>query len=582
MDFTSSFVLQQYADMPKDEDESSDSSESEYETDDEDDTLNNDVEVNPISLETQYINAMVAKINAENEKNHPERSAKTVWEMLYGDMKNYEATSSDEGQSSSDDSDDDLSTEYNSGRDKKLTWDDIEKDLDEPPDDLLDLKKSMPEFLLSPKELKTEEAKRKKKKVIVKKKVEKQEKKPVDQKKELSTIPEAEGKANDNVEEVNPTEIKNAGEEEEEVEVEETEEEEQERLVRENKERIAQELADARQEWLALHTWLIAFRLKHNMTIMDFLEYVEADPEMMMSWQVKQLLNKNAHKFNPSESHTTWGGRTRKLLKKSKIDAESGKISHKKYMQLRLLHYRSAEYSPDNELQYTLRMGYESPPEVEEEDETIMSNMFDDMESLTHEEESPDANNEYMENLLMADEDDNKLDEKYTPVHEDNVAMRSTFQYESGSEISDSDDSYGDSDSSSGDEFFWVGGAEGHNMRKEQRKIAREDYNVLHEIFDTEAERQFKREMQEKREREAKEAAERCPTDVAGKIAWRLKQFEKAKAEQEAEDEARRIEQNLIEQAERERRKQIRKSNKKRKARAMNLLRALNPETLFI
>ena len=46
-----------------------------------------------------------------------------------------------QGVSSSDDSDDDLSTEDNSGRDKKLTWEDIEKDLGEPPDELLDLKK---------------------------------------------------------------------------------------------------------------------------------------------------------------------------------------------------------------------------------------------------------------------------------------------------------------------------------------------------------------------------------------------------------------------------------------------------------
>ena len=75
----------------------------------------------------------------------------------------------------------------------------------------------------------------------------------------------------------------------------------------------------------------------------------------------------------------------------------------------------------------------------------------------------------------------------------------------------------GDTDSSSGDEFFWVGGAEGHNMRKEQRKILREDFNVLHEIFDSLDEQKFKREVRERKEREAKEEAERCPTDIAGK-----------------------------------------------------------------
>jgi ferredoxin len=54
-------------------------------------------------------------------------------------------------------------------------------------------------------------------------------------------------------------------------------------------------------------------------------------------------------------------------------------------------------------------------------------------------------------------------------------------------------------------------------MRKEQRKILREDFNVLHEIFDSLDEQKFKREVRERKEREAKEEAERCPTDIAGK-----------------------------------------------------------------
>ena len=74
----------------------------------------------------------------------------------------------------------------------------------------------------------------------------------------------------------------------------------------------------------------------------------------------------------------------------------------------------------------------------------------------------------------------------------------------------------GDTDSSSGDEFDWEGGREGHNMRKEQRKIIREDINVLNEIFDTLEEKQKKEEEKERQEREAKEAEEREPTDVAG------------------------------------------------------------------
>lgn len=76
----------------------------------------------------------------------------------------------------------------------------------------------------------------------------------------------------------------------------------------------------------------------------------------------------------------------------------------------------------------------------------------------------------------------------------------------------------GDSDSSSGDEFFWVGGPDGHNMRREHRKIVREDYNVLNAIFDTLEEKQFKLDEQARLEREAKEEAEKCPADVAGNI----------------------------------------------------------------
>jgi hypothetical protein len=53
--------------------------------------------------------------------------------------------------------------------------------------------------------------------------------------------------------------------------------------------------------------------------------------------------------FSLSAGHSTWGGRTRKLLHTAKTEAESGEITHRRYMQLRLLHYRGAEFSPDDE-----------------------------------------------------------------------------------------------------------------------------------------------------------------------------------------------------------------------------------------
>lgn len=114
------------------------------------------------------------------------------------------------------------------------------------------------------------------------------------------------------------------------------------------------------------------------MTVLDFMEYAGAERDMARSWQVKQLLNRTGHKFNPSESeslkgvmgdnvshiesgvpqcnegHATWGGRTRKLLKGAKAAAESeAAITHKQYMQLRLLYYRAKEFSPDNECKTT-------------------------------------------------------------------------------------------------------------------------------------------------------------------------------------------------------------------------------------
>lgn len=97
MDFTSSFVLQQYADMAKDEmNETSESSESSESSEESEYDSEEGKKVTLISQETQYINAMVAKIHLENEKNHPERSSKNVWEMLYGDMENFDVSSSDE------------------------------------------------------------------------------------------------------------------------------------------------------------------------------------------------------------------------------------------------------------------------------------------------------------------------------------------------------------------------------------------------------------------------------------------------------------------------------------------------------
>ena len=94
--------MKQYAEMEKDNEESSDSSEEEEsEEEDEDAMEKEDVDfdeekLNLASAETQYINAMVAKIILESEKNHPERNSKNVWEMLYGDMETYDATSSED------------------------------------------------------------------------------------------------------------------------------------------------------------------------------------------------------------------------------------------------------------------------------------------------------------------------------------------------------------------------------------------------------------------------------------------------------------------------------------------------------
>ena len=112
--------------------------------------------------------------------------------------------------------------------------------------------------------------------------------------------------------------------EEVEIEVEETPEEEEERLKLENHERIVRERELAHQkvplitcmlsqitavdtpilclQWIVLHSWMVEFRLKHNMTILDFLEYAGAEREMISSWQVKQYLSRTAHKYNPSES----------------------------------------------------------------------------------------------------------------------------------------------------------------------------------------------------------------------------------------------------------------------------------------
>lgn len=46
--------------------------------------------------------------------------------------------------------------------------------------------------------------------------------------------------------------------------------------------------------------------------------------------------------------------------------------------------------------------------------------------------------------------------------------------------------------------------------------MVREDLNTLHEMFDTPEERLGKEQEKERRDREAREEAERCPSDVAG------------------------------------------------------------------
>ena len=107
MDFTQSFVLQQYAEMDENEGESSEdddnaSTSGDDDDDDDDDDAGED-DRSPISLETQYINAMVEKINLEHDKRHPEKSSQSIWEKLYGDMSDNNSSDSDVSNSSDDD-----------------------------------------------------------------------------------------------------------------------------------------------------------------------------------------------------------------------------------------------------------------------------------------------------------------------------------------------------------------------------------------------------------------------------------------------------------------------------------------------
>lgn len=70
---------------------------------------------------------------------------------------------------------------------------------------------------------------------------------------------------------------------------------------------------------------------------------------------------------------------------------------------------------------------------------------------------------------------------------------------------------------------------------------------------------------------------------LSGKIAWRLRRLEAARSKQAAEEEGKRIAQNMKDRAARARRKVMRKRLKEKKQAAMAVLRAVTqPETLFI
>ena len=137
-------------------------------------------------------------------------------------------------------------------------------------------------------------------------------------------------------------------------------------------------------------------------------------------------------------------------------------------------------------------------------------------------------------------------------------------------------------------------------MRKERRKMAREDVNVRLDIFDSVEEREAKRIEKETREKEEAEEAARCPSDIAGvmrfsslrleavvtfelgQVAWRLKRFEEAKAKELEEKKKAEEEAKALKIAEKLRRKKIREKNKLKKETAMTVLRALKGETLFV
>jgi hypothetical protein len=119
------------------------------------------------------------------------------------------------------------------------------------------------------------------------------------------------------------------------------EEESHEETDEERKKRIRDHQRHAHKEWKEIHSWTIEFRARHDLTVLDFMEFSGIREENVY---YRSLLSKNGNQFNPLSSQETQGQNLRHILTELKSKIDAGLLTPDQHRLLRSIAFNHPDY----------------------------------------------------------------------------------------------------------------------------------------------------------------------------------------------------------------------------------------------
>jgi hypothetical protein len=126
-----------------------------------------------------------------------------------------------------------------------------------------------------------------------------------------------------------------------ESEEEEEEEESHEETAEEKKKSLRDHQKQMHKEWRDIHSWATGFRSRHELTVLDFMEFCGIRED---SVYYRSLLSTRGSELNPLSSQETQGQILRTILAEVKAKTDAGLFSPDQHRLLRSIAFNHPDY----------------------------------------------------------------------------------------------------------------------------------------------------------------------------------------------------------------------------------------------